>query len=472
MICAFYSAESKTGQSMALGNVAQRLRRNGHRVIVADWNLEDPGLDRLFPAVTERAAAVQGFIDFLVAYKAEMLRPIPADRDDLVLPTESVEDYLAQFPDDHGPGQLLLMPAGRRDATYGERVASFDWEEFYRDFEGALLFQRLRDRLRQLADLTLIDLGAGATALGMACAFTLADVVLMLCPVGSRSIESTNRRAQQLRTPGGLGLRNGSPCQVIVVPARIEYGEADLLNRFKEQFIATFDALVPEPLAHLHEAFWRLRIPNIPYFAYRNSIVFERPGDAIAEPLVEAYSRLAETLSSLFVSFELGEPPGGRADGDTMELDRFRALRARKTDTPSVFISYARDDEVVVRQLYQSLTDAGFRAWLDKENLLGGEHWTTVIEEQIENSDFVLVCLSHQSVAKKGYVQKEMRKTLEVVELQPEGKVYLIPVRLDACEIPRSMSRFNCIDLFEQTGFARLEQSIRQAWRRSRVGDG
>jgi hypothetical protein len=100
---------------------------------------------------------------------------------------------------------------------------------------------------------------------------------------------------------------------------------------------------------------------------------------------------------------------------------------------------------------------------------MGGEDWERDIEEKIESADLVVVCLSKRSVAKKGYVQKELRKTLDVVELQPEGTVYLIPVRLDECEIPRSVSRFNCIDLFEPAGLDKLKQSIRTAWRQSRL---
>jgi len=152
-----------------------------------------------------------------------------------------------------------------------------------------------------------------------------------------------------------------------------------------------------------------------------------------------------------------------------MDLARFSALRVLKTDTPSVFISYSRDDEEKVQKLHEHLIEAGFNAWLDTKDLLGGEDWQRVIEEKIESSDLVLVCLSRSSIAKKGYLQKEVKRILEVAELQPEGAEFLIPVRLDLCEIPRSMSRFNSVDLFEGNNLAKLEESIRRAWRKSRL---
>ncbi len=192
-----------------------------------------------------------------------------------------------------------------------------------------------------------------------------------------------------------------------------------------------------------------------------------------AEELAEAFQNLAETMGK-FIEIEPAAPVTGEDDDSNKGADepslfeRFRKLRERKTETPTVFISYAREDETQARAIHEKLSNAGFKTWLDKEALLGGQSWEMVIEKMIEESDFVLTCLSRRSISKRGYVQREIKKTLKVVELQPEGKVYLIQVRLDDCEIPRSVSKFNCVDLYEENGFEKLERSIRDAWRRSR----
>src|SRR6201991_4389084 len=47
-IVTFYSYKGGTGRTMALANVAWILASNGYRVLVADWDLESPGLDRFF----------------------------------------------------------------------------------------------------------------------------------------------------------------------------------------------------------------------------------------------------------------------------------------------------------------------------------------------------------------------------------------------------------------------------------------
>jgi hypothetical protein len=475
MICAFYSAERKTGRSMAMANVGALLHQRGERVIVADWNLDSdsPGLERLFPAAPQITGDSPGLIELLIDYCAELSRPVSGASDDVRLPTDALECYVTSIPGtDSSHGQLFLMTAGRHDSSYAERVASFDWERFFSNLDGARLIERLRRRLRYLADVTLIDVSAGVTPLSAVCLSLVADVVIMFCPVGTKSLNLTQHRAQQLTAEKLHDLRGERPLHLVIVPALIEYGEAQLLNEFKASFVQRFEPLIPLAIRGRPEAFWRLKVPKIPYFAYRPSIVVGPPGEAIAEPLVEAYERLTDTLKAL--STRDGVPRNHAAadrpnETDAMDLDRFRALRIKQTETPSVFISYAREDQASAHELWKSLTAFGFKAWIDTEGLLGGEEWERTIEEQIATSDFVLICLSQRSVEKKGHFQKEMKKTLEVVQLQPEGTVYLIPVRLDNCTIPPSLKRFQCIDLFEQNGLAKLEQSIRNAWRQSRA---
>ena len=47
-VVTFYSYKGGTGRTMALANVAWILAANGKRVLVADWDLESPGLHRFF----------------------------------------------------------------------------------------------------------------------------------------------------------------------------------------------------------------------------------------------------------------------------------------------------------------------------------------------------------------------------------------------------------------------------------------
>jgi hypothetical protein len=137
----------------------------------------------------------------------------------------------------------------------------------------------------------------------------------------------------------------------------------------------------------------------------------------------------------------------------------FRSERA-----PKVFISYAREDEKPATQLYDRLHASGYRPWIDIRDLRGGQEWELVIRQAIHDADFVVVCLSNRSMSKRGFIQREIRFALECYESIPFGQAFLVPVRLEECQPPPPLSRFQYVDLFVGEGFERLDQSIMEHW--------
>src|SRR5271169_1658910 len=72
-IITFYSYKGGTGRTMALANVAWILAANGERVLIADWDLESPGLDRFFqPFMDPGVAQKPGVVDFIRTYEWRM----------------------------------------------------------------------------------------------------------------------------------------------------------------------------------------------------------------------------------------------------------------------------------------------------------------------------------------------------------------------------------------------------------------
>jgi hypothetical protein len=57
-----------------------------------------------------------------------------------------------------------------------------------------------------------------------------------------------------------------------------------------------------------------------------------------------------------------------------------------------IFLSYAREDRKRVEKLYQELSKAGFKPWMDKRDILPGEKWELAIQKAIQRSDFFLIC--------------------------------------------------------------------------------
>ncbi|HTP10322.1 MAG TPA: TIR domain-containing protein, partial [Anaerolineae bacterium] len=85
-----------------------------------------------------------------------------------------------------------------------------------------------------------------------------------------------------------------------------------------------------------------------------------------------------------------------------------------------IFLCHSSADKPAVRELYQRLRADGFAPWLDEEDLLPGQDWQHEIPKVVRNADAVIVCLSHGSITKTGYVQKEIKFALDVADEQPE----------------------------------------------------
>ena len=89
----------------------------------------------------------------------------------------------------------------------------------------------------------------------------------------------------------------------------------------------------------------------------------------------------------------------------------------------SVFVSYASEDRLHAINVASVLRAAGFNPWFDKDKLLPGVDWKTAIEEAVEDADAVVICVSRDSITKKGYLQEEIAKALAVAKEQPTGSV-------------------------------------------------
>jgi hypothetical protein len=131
-----------------------------------------------------------------------------------------------------------------------------------------------------------------------------------------------------------------------------------------------------------------------------------------------------------------------------------------------VFLCHASQDKPVVRDLYKKLSaEPWIDPWLDEEKLLPGQDWNLEIEKAVETSDAVIVCVSSVSVAKEGYVQKELRQVLDIALEKLEGAIFVLPVRLDDCGLPRQLRDRQFLDYFPASkrtaAFDKLKASLK-----------
>ncbi len=141
-----------------------------------------------------------------------------------------------------------------------------------------------------------------------------------------------------------------------------------------------------------------------------------------------------------------------------------------------VFLCHASQDKPAVRELYTALKEEGWiDPWLDKAKILPGQDWEMVIEKAVDNSDVVIVCLSNQSVTKEGFVQREIRYAYDMALEKPEDTIFLIPLRLNDCNVPRKLRSVHWVDYFgvdKEDSYSDLLKSLKQRYEQKKYLEG
>src|SRR5215475_15535291 len=112
-VVTFYSYKGGVGRSMALANIAVLLARVGKRVLIVDWDLEAPGLDRYF----------------------HYFRVIPDGAGLMSMMTDASSGYNNSYSDytwtiDVGSVEpIKFLSSGREQdpSGYSSKLESFDW---------------------------------------------------------------------------------------------------------------------------------------------------------------------------------------------------------------------------------------------------------------------------------------------------------------------------------------------------------
>jgi hypothetical protein len=134
----------------------------------------------------------------------------------------------------------------------------------------------------------------------------------------------------------------------------------------------------------------------------------------------------------------------------------------RSTHQNNVFLIHAHSDKEAVHKLYARLIKDGIRAWLDAENLQPGQDWQHEIRKAILKSDVVIVCLSPVFNQQQGYRHEELKIALEKAKLLTDNDIFIIPVRLEKCDMPETLRHLHRVDLFETGGYKKLILALRE----------
>jgi formylglycine-generating enzyme required for sulfatase activity len=124
-----------------------------------------------------------------------------------------------------------------------------------------------------------------------------------------------------------------------------------------------------------------------------------------------------------------------------------------------VFLYHAPVDKVAVRELYLRLIQDGVDAWLVKDRLLPGQSWKQELHRPVSEADIVVVCIS------KGWNwvdsrQREVQAAFDSILEEEDGSTFVLPVCLEACELPENLQGWEWVNLFEDSGYETLRQAL------------
>lgn len=96
-----------------------------------------------------------------------------------------------------------------------------------------------------------------------------------------------------------------------------------------------------------------------------------------------------------------------------------------------IFLSYSRKDGAYVDGLAAQLEQSGFRTWVDRKGIAGGEQWRREIVDAVRNASLFLLFLSPNSAR-----SENVRKELDLAE---QSRVRILPVAIAPIDIPDGM---------------------------------
>jgi len=396
VIVTYYSYKGGVGRSMAMANVADILARRGARVLMIDFDLEAPGLEQYFQIHQPSARRHLGLLDLLLEFKHAMSvgsgAAASADFRDVrrfILPVYE------RLP---GDGCLDLMPAGEREdpaqlERYALNVRSFDWQDFYFNWEGELFFEWLRGQLvPERYDLVLVDSRTGVTEMGGICAYQLGDAIVMMCAANHQNVRGTQNVAADFLSPQVLALRQNRPPQIVVVPARVEQRRQELLDEFMARFEAAFGDRVPEALRARGMGFADLLVPYEPQYAFDERILADPANVAQRERIATAFHRLADAMTYLAA-------PGTRLAALARDAGGTSPQVAAQYDLTARFAGYdayivtATADSATAEAFAAQLKRADLRAFVDELEAVPPPEWQRRSEQQLFHSKALVVFL-------------------------------------------------------------------------------
>ncbi len=288
-VATFYSFKGGVGRSMTLANVAALLSKWGQRVLITDWDLEAPGIEKFFERwMLESAGPKDGIVDLIGAYSSGS----PIDWRSCIAKARP-----------QGGQEIHIITAGKEDGRYVSRLRALDWEKLFEENRLGNYLETLRREWKAEYDFILVDSRTGVTDIGGICTIHLPDLLIAMFVANDQSLQGVRTVLESAGRGHATMPVDRTKLMVIPVPSRDESSsEHDLADQWRQRFAGELRTFlvdwVPRNEKHT-DVLNYLKIPYFPYWSFGERLpVLEQDDPENPKTLAYAYQPLAKLLLS------------------------------------------------------------------------------------------------------------------------------------------------------------------------------
>lgn len=404
MIFTFYSYKGGVGRTMALANVSALYYQLGRNVLIVDWDLEAPGLERFFGYTAESLRSQPGLIDLYNAYlnqscKLPDIEKYLIDIDEGFLIDAHVKEKFPNRKNNH----LWLMHAGKRfgedENKYILSVRQTDWKSP----ESISFVDALKDQMNKWADFVLIDSRTGYSDEGGICTYRMADVLVGLCSCTHQSIEGLHKVLSDFKDEKMINYRQ-KEIPAIVIPSRFE-PDLPKVKSFEDKLIQYFQSYYSHINRKDTPLLWQIGIPYQKKFSFEEILIVKEGRTAENHLLYEAYTNIVQLMDKAFYHY-----------------DAFIFSDNRDSQSCQELIDQLRQKQISVSGLHFIQQKGGITS--------------EMIEQHLSISKYVIIVWSKNLLEKKssGFDGFDQMIWEYVVNQMEQNR--MIVVSIDTCEIP------------------------------------
>jgi MinD-like ATPase involved in chromosome partitioning or flagellar assembly len=427
-IVTFYSYKGGVGRSMALANIAVLLARRGLKVLVVDWDLEAPGIERYFSYFNISGIGT-GLLQLLLKFQENGF----ADFDDFTLSIDCGSIH-----------PITLLASGRElDDTYSSKLETFDWPAFFARSGGTFL-EGLREQWRYRFDIVLIDSRTGLSDTGGICTIQLPDAVVAMFTANHQSlygVRDVMRLAQSARQALAY---DRMPLSILPLPSRWgiqEFQETQVwLDRVVDGVQEFYADWLPRSISP-RDVVEKIKIPHHSYFGFGERLAVEEQGTVDPTGLGFVYDRVAAFLASDFKDLTSLIGPQAEQAGAPAWPTIVALSQSRMAFDYDVFVSYERSSADAVFEIVDALKREvplrieEARFFLDDYELRVGDEFLAKLDAAVDRSKTMLVLLTPRYLKSK-YSMREYRRFLEGSD---ERRILTVLLSGGVSEFPSSM---------------------------------